>query len=89
MVIVYKTLGSRVLPRELDDIWLQITAQSDPCEDAIHEKSFPLLANELEPMPEVVDVLLPIGDQIARGRIVAWRYDANGNVMGRPYKPNP
>ena len=40
-------------------------------------------------MPEVgdlnkrVDILLPRGDEMARGHVVAWSHNANGNVMGR------
>ena len=54
-------------------------------------QSFPQLAEELEPMPEVsdhyigVEILLPRGDQMARGHVVASSRDAEGNVMGRSH----
>ena len=50
---------------------------------------FPPLPEDLEPMPEVADhcilgdLLLPKGDQIARGHVVAKGHNANGNIMGR------
>ena len=40
-------------------------------------------------MPEVgdhyieADILLPRGEHMARGHVVAWSCDADGNVMGR------
>ena len=29
------------------------------------------------------EILLPRGDTIARGQVVCWKYDANGNPIGR------
>ena len=55
------------------------------------KQSFLQLAEELEPMPEVgghyigADILLPRGDHIARGHVVAWSHDARGIVTGRAY----
>ena len=46
---------------------------------------------ELELMPEVSDyyigaeILLPRGDQMARGHVVTRKIDAKGNVMGRSH----
>ena len=51
----------------------------------------PQLAEKLEPMPEVSDhymgaeILLPRGDEMARGHAVAWSGDAKGNVIGRAH----
>ena len=92
---VYERLGSRVLPRELEDIGLENTPQSDPYEDETQNKQlFLQLADELEPTPEVGDhyirakILLPSGDQMAKDHVVARSRDANGNVMGR-FHTNP
>ena len=81
-------LVSWVLPRELEDIGLEGTPQSDPYENETqNEQTFPKLVEELEAMPEVVnhyigaEILLPRGDQMARGHVVAQSCDTNGNVM--------
>ena len=83
-------MGSLVLPRELEDIGLENTPEYDPYEDETqNEHIFPQLAKELEPMPEVgdhhigADMLLPIGDQMTQGHVVAWSHDANRDDMGR------
>ena len=90
MARVYERWGSCVFPRELEDIGLENTPQYDPYEDETQNKqSFPHLAKELEPMSEVEDhyigaeILLPRGNHMARGHVVARSRDANGNVMGR------
>ena len=89
MARVHERLGFRVLPRELEDWGLDDNPQYDPYEDETQNKqSFPQLAEELESMPEVGDydigaeILLPRGDQMARGHVVARSRDANGNVIG-------
>ena len=82
MARVYERLGSQVLPRELEDIGLENTPQCDPYEDETqNEQIFPQLAEELEPMQEV----LPVGDNMAIDHVVAHSHDANGNVMGRAH----
>ena len=88
----YERLGSCILPRELEDLGLEDTLQYDPYEGEAHnEQTFPQLVEELELMPEVgdlyigADILLPRGDQMARGHIVARSKDANRNVMGRSH----
>ena len=49
------------------------------------------ISRKLEPIPEVADhyfgaeILLPRGDQMARGHVVAWSHDANRNVMDKSY----
>ena len=51
-----KGLGSRVLTKELEDIWLENTQDYDLYEDETQNQMiFPLLAKELELMPEVGD----------------------------------
>ena len=92
MARVYDRLGSHVLPKELEDLGLEDTPQYNPYEDETqNEQMFPQLAEELQPMPEVGDlyigaeILLPRGDQMARGHVVARSRDANGNVMGRSH----
>ena len=92
MARVYDRLGYWVLPIELEDVRLENTPQYDPYEDETQKKqSFPQLAEELESMPEVGDhyvgaeILLPRGDQMARGHIVAKSRDSNENVMGKPH----
>ena len=64
-------LGSLVLPGELEDIELANNPQYDPYEDETqNKKTFPQLAEELEPIPEVGDhyieaeKLLPRRDKI-------------------------
>ena len=66
MARVHDRLGSCVLPRDLEDLGLENTPQYDLCEDETQNiQSFPQLAEELEPMPEVGDhyigaeILLP------------------------------
>ena len=93
MVRVYERLGSWVLPRFLEDIWLYNTPQYDLNEDETQKKqTFPQLAEELEPMPEVGDhyirakILLPRGDKMARGHEIAWSCNVDGNVIGRANK---
>ena len=91
MAKVYGRLGSHVLPRELEDVGLENTPQYDPYEDETQNKQpFPQLAEELESMPEVGDhymgaeILLPRGDQMARGHVVARSHDANGMLWVDP-----
>ena len=56
-----------------------------------NEQTFPQLADELEPMPEVggyyieADILLPRWNEIARCHLVAWSHNARGNIMGRAH----
>ena len=68
---------------------LENTPQYDPFEDESQNKQiFPQLAEDLEPMPEVgnhyigAEILIPRGNQMARGHVMTWSCDANGNVMG-------
>ena len=56
MVKVYERLGSQVLPRELEDIGLEITPQYE--NEIQNRQTFSQLAEELEPMPEVEDHLI-------------------------------
>ena len=76
MARVHQRLGSCILPRHLEDLQLEDTPQYDLYEDETqNEQSFPQLAEELEPMPKMGDhyigfeILLPRGDQMARGQI--------------------
>ena len=92
---VHDRLGSHALPRKMEDLGLEDTPPYDLHEDETqNEQSFPQLAEELEPMPEVGDyyigaeILLPRGDQKARGNVVARSKYAKGNVMGRS-QPKP
>ena len=85
-------MGFQVLLRELEDIGLEKTPQYYLYKDETQNKlTFPQLAEELEPMPEVRDhsigaeILLPGGDEMARGHLVACSCDASGNVMGRAH----
>ena len=92
MARVYKRLGSQVLPRELEDIELENTPQYDSYEDETESgQTFSQPAEELQPMPEVTDhyieaeILLPRGDQLVRGNVVAWSHDARRSIMGRAH----
>ena len=78
MASVYDRMGSQVIPRDLEDLGLENTPQYDPYEDETQNKqSFPQLAEELKPMPEVAyyyigaKILLPRGYQMTRGHEVA------------------
>ena len=54
MVRVYGRWGSKVLPRELEDIGQENSPQDDSYENETQNKlMFPQLAEELEPMPEL------------------------------------
>ena len=79
MARVCERLGSQVLPRESEDIGIENTLLYDLHEEETQNKqTFPLLAKEIEPMPEVGDhyigaeILLPTGDDVAKGRVVGW-----------------
>ena len=71
--------------------WVRLsTPWYDPYEDETqNEQSFSQLSEELEPMPEVGEhyigakILLPRGDQLAKGHELARSHGANGNIMGR------
>ena len=86
---VYEKLGFHIIPQQLKDIGLQNTPQYDPHENETQNKpTFSQLGKELESTPEEGDhytgaeIMLPIGDKIARGNVVAPAYDTSGNVMG-------
>ena len=92
MARVYERLGSPVLPRELKDIGLKNTPQYDPYNDVTqNEQTFPQPAEELEPTPEVSDhyigseILLPRGDEMARGHVIAWSNNARRNIVARAH----
>ena len=77
---------------ELEDIVLDNTQQYDPYKDeAQNEQIFPLLAEELEPMPEVgnhyigAEILLPRGDKKTISHVVVWSHDNSENLMGRAH----
>ena len=73
-------------------IRLENTPQYGPYEDETqNDQTFFQLAEELQPSPEVGDhyigaeVLLPRGDKVTRGHVVAQSHDANGNIMGKAH----
>ena len=75
----------------MEDIGLENTLQYNPYEDETHdEQTFPQLAEKHEPMPEVEDhyigaeILLPGGDEVARGHEVIWICNTNGNIRAGP-----
>ena len=57
-------------------------------------ETFPMLDEEQEVTPEWGDqyintkMLLTRGDKMARGHVVCWKYDADGNPIGR-FNQNP
>ena len=72
----------------MENLGLENTSQYDPYEDETHnEQTFPQLAEELEPMPELGDnyigaeILLPREDEMARGHVVVQGHDTSGNIM--------
>ena len=76
----------------MEDIGLENTPLYDPCEDETqNDQTFPQLAEELEPMPLVGDhyigaeIVLPRGDEMARGHLVVWSCNAKGNIMSRAH----
>ena len=92
MARVHEKLGSSVLPRELEETGLENTPQYDLYKDKMQkEQMSPQLAGELEFSPELGDhyveaeILLPRGDEVARGHGVAWSHDASENVRGRAH----
>ena len=89
---VYERLVSGVLQRELEKLGLEDTPQYDLYEEETqNEQTLPQLAEELESMPEVGElyirakILLPRGDKMARGHVVARHRDPSENVMGRSH----
>ena len=81
-----------VLCREFEDIGLENIPHYDLFEDKTQNKlSFPQLADELEPLPEMrdhykeADIPLPKGYEMTSGHVVAHTYDANENVMDRAH----
>ena len=56
-----------------------------------NKQTFPKLANELEPIPEVCDhcigaeILLPRADEMERDHVVAQSHDTYGNFMGEAH----
>ena len=96
MARVYEKLGSQVLPRELEYVWLKNTPQYDLYDDETqNEKTFSQLTEELEPMPEVGDyhigaeILLPRGDKMARNHVVVQSCNARGIFIDRAHKNVP
>ena len=73
MARVYERLGFQVTPRDLEKLGLENSPQYDPYEDETqNEQSFPQLAEELEPMPEMGDYYLGANKLLsARGHVVA------------------
>ena len=72
----------------LEDIRLENTPQYDLTQN---NQTFSQLVEELEPTPETGDhyigaeILLPRGNKMARGCVVAHSHDANGNMVGRAH----
>ena len=76
----------------MEDIGLENTQQYDLYKDETRNKQlFPQPAEELEPTPDVgdlyieADILLPKGNEMARGHVVVQSCDINRNVMCRAY----
>ena len=74
----------------MENIGLENTPQYHPYEDETqNEQTFPQLAEELESMPVVGDhytgaeILLPRGEEMARGHVVAQSCNFDGNRIGR------
>ena len=92
MARVCKRLRSQVLPRELEDKGLENSPEYDPHEDETQTRQmFSQLTEELEHTPEAGDhyigaeILLSRGDELARGHVLAWNHDTNGNMMSRAH----
>ena len=76
----------------MEDLGLENILKYDHYDDETHnEQSFSQLVEELDPMPKVGDyyvrakILLPRGDHMARGHVMARSQDSNGNVVGRSH----
>ena len=84
-----KSQGLKSYQRELEDIGLENIPQYLYEDETQNKQTFPQLAEELEPTPEVGDhyigaeILLGRGDKMARGHVVMQIHDANENLMGR------
>ena len=90
MATVYDRLGFQILPRDLEDIRLENTLKYDPYEDDMqNNQTFSQPAEELEPMPEVGDqyveaeIMLPRGDEMATGHVVAQSCNTSRTIMSR------
>ena len=75
--------------RKLEDIRLENSPQYEPYEyETQNEQPFSQLTKELETMTEVgdniagADILLPCGDEMARGHVVVHSFDDSRNVIG-------
>ena len=88
---LHENLGSQVLPKELENIGLENIPQYEYEDETQNKQSFPQLAEELEPIPDVADqyigakILSPRGDQMARCHVLAQSYSTNRNVVGRAH----
>ena len=87
MARVYKSLGSQVLPRELEDIALENTPWYDPCEDEIqNEQTFPQIAEKQVGAQYIgAEIMLPVGNEMAWGHLVTWSHNSSGNIMSRDH----
>ena len=75
MTRVFEKLGSQVLPREFEVTGIENTPQYDPYEDKTQKGDHNIGA----------EILLPRGDEMARGHVVAQSHNTSGNIIGRVY----
>ena len=78
--------------KELEDIGLENTPQYNPHNNEKENKQmFSQLAKEMEPMIEVEDqytgedIMLPRGNEVASGQVMAQKCGINENEMSRAH----
>ena len=93
MESLQQVMGPHARLRDLVNMSVEETMQYDPYEDeSQNAETFPMLDKEPEVTPEWGDqyvnaeILLPRGDNMARGQVICWKHDVNGNPIGRSTK---
>ena len=90
MVLLHQRLGPHTKVGNLTDLSTEDMSQYDPDEgESQNIETFPILDEE----PKVTlkwgeqyvytEILLPRGDEMARGSVLHWKCDADGNPIGR------
>ena len=79
MARVYEKMGFQVLPRELEEIGLENTSQYDHYEDETKQADISPANRRARAHATSAEL------EMARGHIVAWSHNANGNVMSRAH----
>ena len=76
---------AQVISKELEDIGLEYTSQYDPYEDEIQNEQLFLQQADVGDYSIGAEIILPRGDKMTRGYVVAFSYDVNGNAMSKAH----